>query len=328
MKGREVVVAFFPITKEKPFGSWEGIFKQCILDSGVENGAVVYLPSAYIGEASAKATIDGVRTIMGDKIGHEFGYNFLPNCKTMKKMQESKLAGLESTAGSFDTVVGFRSAIASVFYSRLVDLHEVYLNNQPDPFKGLEKEEAQAKFAEMFQIDIGHVFKRLQPPSRPGKPEKVDEFADFADPALRPLAAAQQPAPEPTQMDDGEQAAASEKAVIDEELIKVMKESSSSMASSAQILQATASFIHQHGGSSVTNIGSVTNIDKHIEKLAQTHNQHMTINSPPGQLPNQNMPGPSTLEGVGGRLTSAEQALALTKGRMTRSGSNQQFPGH
>merc|ERR1712196_322714 len=115
-------------------------------------------------------------------------------------MQEAKLAGTESTQDSFDTVVKFRSSIASVFYSRLIDLHDVYLNCQPDPFKGMEKDQGTAKFAEMFLTDVGHVFKRLPLPTRPGKPEEVDEFADFADPALRPLVAREQ-APDQGQMD-------------------------------------------------------------------------------------------------------------------------------
>ena len=313
-----MVVAYFPFSKEKTLDNWEEVFKQCILDSGVENGAVVYLGSMILGENSGAlgTLIDKVREILGDKIGRELGYNIMPSYRSLKVMKAS-----EDTTEIFDKVIKWRTAFAKAYYNRLVDVHEVYLLNQPNPFKGLTKEDGIIKFHEMFMSDIGHVFKRLHAPERPGKPVEVDAFADFADPALRPLVAAQEPAQDQAQMEVDEPTVGTGSKALDEELIKVMRESSSSMASSAQILQSTASFIHQHGGSQVTNIGNVTNIDKAIGSLAQTHTQSVTINSPP--QPNQNPSGQVPIEGVGGRLTAAEHALALQGNRLTRSSSNQ-----
>ena len=312
-------MAFFQYSKEKTLDNWEETFKQCILDSGVENGAVVYLGSMILGENSGAlgTLIDKVREILGDKIGRELGYNIMPSYRSLKVMQASG-----DTADIFDKVIKWRCAFAKAYYNRLVDVHEVYLINQPDPFKGLAKEESIAKFWEMFMSDIGHVFKRLQAPERPGKPVEVDVFADFADPALRPQVAAKEPAQDPAQMEVDESVVGTGSKVIDEELIKVMRESSSSMASSAQILRSTASFIHQHGGSSVTNIGNVTNIDKAIGSLAQTHTQSVTINSPPQPNLNPNLPASGHIEGVGGKLSTAEHAMALHDGRLTRSNSN------
>ena len=166
IEGRDVVVSFFPITKEKPLSNLETSFKRSILDSGIENGAVVYLGSMSMGESPAILgdCIDSVRKIMGDKIGHELGYNVMPNCVTMRKMLELKLAKNKTMVGSYDEIAKWRSSFADAYYSRLIDVHEVYRHNQPDPFKGMAKKESQVKFSELFLSDIEYVFKRLQVP--------------------------------------------------------------------------------------------------------------------------------------------------------------------